>query len=332
MPGARALAVLFLLAALPLVACIQDPAEVRARVQTRLARAESTAGPPAATPTPTASARPVQWYAVGNTGGDGVYIRRTPRALDRIMAWPDGTAMESLLGDVETEGRLWRKVRDPRGNEGWVPAEYLVPRQTPDPQPTARVPAELQELYRRAPGARAARAQLGLDLFVLDFGPAGRADPRLEAQVFDWYLDAAPGRTQYELRIRAGANAAGEPIERIWRWNVAAHVLHLAETAPPGAPPFACWRWVGVTSDGMRRAAASAEGWGVGGNDDAACGLAAPTPTPAPAPATATARPATPTLTVTPLATQPPRTLATATPASGPQRSPTAPASPTPRR
>ena len=65
-------------------------------------------------------------YCVGNTDGDGVFIRRTPRMEDKIKPWPDGTAMIEISPSVEVGNRLWRHVVDPDGNEGYVPAEYLV--------------------------------------------------------------------------------------------------------------------------------------------------------------------------------------------------------------
>lgn len=66
-------------------------------------------------------------YLVGNTGGDGVYIRRTYHMEDKIKAWPDGTAMVEISGWLQVGDRLWRHVVDPDGTEGYVPAEYLVP-------------------------------------------------------------------------------------------------------------------------------------------------------------------------------------------------------------
>jgi len=63
---------------------------------------------------------------VGNTGGMGVYIRRTPHFEDRLIAWPDNTIMQATGRTTESEGRNWTEVRDPAGNVGWVPAEYLV--------------------------------------------------------------------------------------------------------------------------------------------------------------------------------------------------------------
>ncbi len=63
---------------------------------------------------------------VGNTGGDGVWLRRSPAMADRLRAWPDGTAMVVVGEDREAEGRVWKNVKDPAGNVGWIPAEYLV--------------------------------------------------------------------------------------------------------------------------------------------------------------------------------------------------------------
>lgn len=289
------------------VGCVPDADAVRARVQTRLAAAEATATLATPRTTPTATAPVVRWYVVGNTGGDGVYIRRTPRLADRIVAWPDGTRMESLMAEEYAEGRLWRRVRDPRGNVGWVPAEYLIALPSaaqPTPRPASR---EAEELYSRVPEARGASVRLGLDLLIVDFGPRGQVSPQLEAQLLDWYLVKAPGLAYYEMRVRAGVHTDGEPIERIWRWDVQTSTLRLAETAPPGAPPFDCWRWDGMTAEAIRRAATLVGGWGPGRSDRAWCGLAPlPTPTRRLETATATLTPGPRAPTATPWPTQPP--------------------------
>ncbi|MBI4504541.1 MAG: hypothetical protein HY691_03315 [Chloroflexi bacterium] len=81
---------------------------------------------PTPDPDPEPTPGPPEVLAVGNTGGDGVYLRRTPRLSDRLRAWPDRTPMVVVGEDVEAEGRLWKRVRDPVGNVGWVPAPYLV--------------------------------------------------------------------------------------------------------------------------------------------------------------------------------------------------------------
>ena len=93
-----------------------------------------------------------QVYYVGNTDGDGVFIRRTRDMDDKIKAWPDGTVMIEVPGATEVETRLWRHVRDPDGNEGYVPAQYLV--ETID-QPTlvfprqAPVPSNIPDYNRK---------------------------------------------------------------------------------------------------------------------------------------------------------------------------------------
>ncbi len=87
----------------------------------------------APSPSPTPEARPTQTTTpvlrlarVGNTGGDGVYIRRSPSDEDRLVAWPDNTVLVLLGPETEAGGRRWYAVRDPRGNTGWVPGEYLI--------------------------------------------------------------------------------------------------------------------------------------------------------------------------------------------------------------
>ena len=76
---------------------------------------------------------------VGNTGGIGVFLRRTPQATDRLKAYPDNTRLAVIGPDVGAEGRSWRHVRAPDGLEGYVPAQYTseqpVPTVTPAPTP-----------------------------------------------------------------------------------------------------------------------------------------------------------------------------------------------------
>ena len=76
---------------------------------------------------------------VGNTGGLGVFLRRTPQAADRLKAYPDNTRLVVIGPDVGAEGRTWRHVRAPDGVEGYVPAQYTsgqpVPTVTPAPTP-----------------------------------------------------------------------------------------------------------------------------------------------------------------------------------------------------
>jgi hypothetical protein len=67
----------------------------------------------------------MQLVHVGNTGGDGVYLRRTPILSDTWIAWPDGTPLVLLGSFTDRQGFAWLQVRDPKNNVGWVPAQYV---------------------------------------------------------------------------------------------------------------------------------------------------------------------------------------------------------------
>ena len=84
--------------------------------------APAPAGAPAATAPPATG----RVFVVGNTGGQGVYLRRTPRLDDRDKAYADGTRLEQIGEDTTAEGTTWRHVRAPDGRTGWVPAQYTV--------------------------------------------------------------------------------------------------------------------------------------------------------------------------------------------------------------
>jgi hypothetical protein len=83
------------------------------------AAAPSAKNPTAMAPTATAAV-----FVVANTGGEGVYLRRTPNLDDRDNAYPDGTRLTVIGGDVTAGGLVWRHVRAPDGKLGWVPAKY----------------------------------------------------------------------------------------------------------------------------------------------------------------------------------------------------------------
>jgi hypothetical protein len=63
---------------------------------------------------------------VGNTDGEGVYLRKTPAMSDRIQAYSDGTALTVIGDDVDGDGQHWKHVRAPDGTEGYVPSQYTV--------------------------------------------------------------------------------------------------------------------------------------------------------------------------------------------------------------
>lgn len=100
------------------------------------------------TATPTPQPEVVQ---VGNTEGEGVYLRRTASLADRLNAYAEGTPLRIIGPDVDGDGLRWRHVATPDGGEGYVPAEYTAPlgsrvvsRPTPTPPPdiSTAVPAE----------------------------------------------------------------------------------------------------------------------------------------------------------------------------------------------
>ena len=125
-----------------------------------------------------------QSYYVGNTGGDGVYIRRTHDMDDRIKAWPDDTKMIEISGWLDVGGRLWRHVVDPDGNEGYVPAEYLVdsvaeatavpvlsapPRNTPDETSTATIDGLLESDISAWSNIGDLRQRFAVEFFALRY-------------------------------------------------------------------------------------------------------------------------------------------------------------------
>jgi hypothetical protein len=101
-----------------------------AALSRRAATARPTATAAAATggqPTASAPARGTgKVFVVGNTGGQGVYLRHTPRLDDRDTAYGDGTRLEQIDADVTANGLTWRHVRAPDGKVGWVPAQYTA--------------------------------------------------------------------------------------------------------------------------------------------------------------------------------------------------------------
>jgi len=80
----------------------------------------------AAQPAPTPPmATPLLTTYVANTGGDGVYLRHTPHLADRWIAWPDNAPLIFLGNEADGDGQHWLQVRDPKGDVGWVPAQFV---------------------------------------------------------------------------------------------------------------------------------------------------------------------------------------------------------------
>ena len=88
-----------------------------------------------ATPAPNSGGQPTQaapieeqrFVRIGNTDGQGAYVRRTTNLDDRLRPWPDNTRLRVVGPDTTVNGTVWRPVEDPAGNQGWVPAQYTRP-------------------------------------------------------------------------------------------------------------------------------------------------------------------------------------------------------------
>jgi hypothetical protein len=92
--------------------------------------------PPTPTEAPTstpilATATPLapQRLTVANTGGDGVTLRKDPNRStasgNRIRVWPDGTVLQPTGESIRADEWDWYKVKDPAGNVGWIPKQYV---------------------------------------------------------------------------------------------------------------------------------------------------------------------------------------------------------------
>ena len=80
---------------------------------------------PTSPPEPTPAPPPARTLYVTNTGGQGAYLRATPRLDDRLRPWVEGTPMRATGAETEIAGFRWLQVVDPLGNIGWMPAIYL---------------------------------------------------------------------------------------------------------------------------------------------------------------------------------------------------------------
>lgn len=115
--------------------------------------AEDNATAPTNTPEPTPDTRTVT-CVVGNTDGEGVFIRAAPQTGEKIEAWWDGSKLVQVGPDEVVGGRSWKNVRDPDGNVGFVAADYVEcgieedefegsspePFEPPTPNPDPNVP------------------------------------------------------------------------------------------------------------------------------------------------------------------------------------------------
>jgi hypothetical protein len=80
---------------------------------------------PAAAP-PTQASPTVRTAKIGNTGGDGVFLRATPKMSDHLSAYVDNTPLKVLGDQADGDGQHWLKVQMPNGQTGWLPEKYVV--------------------------------------------------------------------------------------------------------------------------------------------------------------------------------------------------------------
>jgi hypothetical protein len=65
---------------------------------------------------------------VQGTGALGLFLRPEPnRNSTPIKTLPEGTIVTVVGEDSVQPDRVWKRVRDPEGAEGWAAADYLAP-------------------------------------------------------------------------------------------------------------------------------------------------------------------------------------------------------------
>jgi hypothetical protein len=105
---------------------ITIPSSAASSASSSAPSAASSAAASSAAAASAAASAAAKVYLVGNTDGDGVYLRRTPSMNDRDAAYPDDTELVAIGPDVTADGELWHHVRTPDGKEGYVPAKYTI--------------------------------------------------------------------------------------------------------------------------------------------------------------------------------------------------------------
>jgi hypothetical protein len=87
---------------------------------------------PAVAPTPipqpvVQAPPPPERVRVAGTNGAGVNLRaRAGERGPRIKTLPEGTVLEVAGADEQADGMLWRNVREPGGQAGWVVARFVA--------------------------------------------------------------------------------------------------------------------------------------------------------------------------------------------------------------
>lgn len=87
--------------------------------------AATSALPPTAEPPLPAAA---QAFVVTGTGSEGLFLRPESNTNGApLTTIPEGTRVEQIGEDFVGPDRVWRNVRGPDGQEGWVAADFLQP-------------------------------------------------------------------------------------------------------------------------------------------------------------------------------------------------------------
>lgn len=67
-------------------------------------------------------------FLVVNTGTQGLFLRDQPSTDSNVLATlRDGTRLEQIGEDRTGANYVWRQVRSPEGEEGWVAVDWLQP-------------------------------------------------------------------------------------------------------------------------------------------------------------------------------------------------------------
>lgn len=146
---------------------------------------DATPGPPLALVIRPTSAPGPKIVVVGNTGGDGVGVRREPKEGNRIAALIDGTRLTQLGQEFNADGASWTQVKLGDGREGYVPSRYLLPGPA-DEGGGASGASVVPELELLASIGRYERGMLLLEGHVRNLGGEARG----QVQVVVEWLDA----------------------------------------------------------------------------------------------------------------------------------------------
>ncbi len=81
---------------------------------------------PNSTMQPPTAPLPSSAFVVVNTEGLGLFLRASADANSEIVATlPEGTRVEQIGEDTQGASYVWRQVRAPDGQEGWVAVDFL---------------------------------------------------------------------------------------------------------------------------------------------------------------------------------------------------------------